>query len=522
MIVATLLGMLVVLAWVFYASAQRYQHHLHRNELAQQVLVSYRAVSDHTYRKLNAMSETVANRNIEDIEERLGNVTSLRDALAEVRHSVAAEVAFVDDEQEVLELDYLAEIERLVEQIIRASVRVRAAVRDDRPEEAAIELKELRDDAVVVRFNELINVVLAEEQQEVLQTDEQAKQLGDFVATILPIAILIAIFVGAWMAVVLSRGLTRSVDALRAAAAAYASGNLEHRIDLLSEQEFNELGSAFNRMAQELSAGRAAEERAKNSLEAQVSARTRELEASNARLEHLDSSRRRLLSDISHELRTPLTVIQGESEMALRGEEKTAVEYREALQQVREQAMHTSRLVDDLLYVARAEQGPARMAREPIPIGGLLESICSEVEGAAERRNVRIAQEYVDEHLVIFGDAERLKQVFAILIDNAVRHSRERSTVRVGLVHSKEFAKISVNGDGIELTQEQARRAFGRIFRGGSADGHSDGGVGLGLPLVKAIVETHQGSIHLEGGADDGGLGVVVRLPVDNKIRAIA
>ncbi len=518
--VTSLLGWLIVLASLFYVSAQQYQYHLERKKLAYGVLSSYQSVSDHTYRKLNAMGEIVAHGTIDDVQARSDNEQLLRNALRGVRQGIASEVAFVRDENEAEELEHLIAIERLTERIIRGSAVIRKAVQQGDRAGAQRELSVLRSKVVAGAFSDLIDEAIEEEREEVAETQVRAEALGRYIETVLPLAIGLVVVVGLLLTTLVARSLSRSIAALDGAAKAYASGDLDHRIDALPEQEFSQLGQAFNRMAMELSTRREAAQQSQESLEALVQARTQELEASNERLETADRSRRQLLTDISHELRTPLTVIQGESEMALRGKTKEIPEYQEAIERIREQAVHTTRLVEDLLFVARAEEGKARIEKRPVAVAGVLRGVCADFRAVAEKKRIEIKETHTAEHLVVFGDAGRLRQVFTILLDNAVRYSHVEGAVFVAISSDGQIAEVTVTDQGIGLTEEEARRAFSRFYRGDNAERHA-AGTGLGLPVAKAIVEAHEGRIGLSGKPGEGAK-ATVHLPIESKLRAIA
>ena len=121
---------------------------------------------------------------------------------------------------------------------------------------------------------------------------------------------------------------------------------------------------------------------------------------------------------------------------------------------------------------------------------------------------------------MVMGDAGRLRQVFSILIDNALRYSAQQGTVTVSMSRVGAEVVVKVKDDGIGLTPEEARQAFQRFFRGGKAQSHARG-TGLGLPVAKAIVEAHKGRITLSGEPGKGALATVV-LPTEYKLKAVA
>jgi signal transduction histidine kinase len=122
--------------------------------------------------------------------------------------------------------------------------------------------------------------------------------------------------------------------------------------------------------------------------------------------------------------------------------------------------------------------------------------------------------------VTVMGDDGRLRQVFSILIDNALRYSSRNGSVTVSLGVSGKEIVVRVRDTGIGLTAEEVRQAFQRFFRGGKAQSHARG-TGLGLPVAKAIVEAHKGRITLEGKPGEGALASVF-LPAEAKLRAVA
>jgi two-component system sensor histidine kinase ResE len=175
-----------------------------------------------------------------------------------------------------------------------------------------------------------------------------------------------------------------------------------------------------------------------------------------------------------------------------------------------------------LLFIARADAGEPRLKIRPVLVSSLVSATCTDMSAKAEQYKISIEQELELEHetSVVMGDAGRLRQVFSILIDNALRYSKQGGTVAVSLRRDNNEIIVTIRDTGIGLTKEEARQAFERFFRGGKAQGHARG-TGLGLPVAKAIVEAHKGFITLEGKPDEGALATVV-LPAEDKLKAVA
>ena len=516
-------AMLVItfaLAWYFYDSVNWFEHDVERITIANSVLNGHRLLSTQTTHKLDLIEENVARGAINDLPHWHDNVRILRTAIIDIRQALADESALHGIESATDELDALNEMETQVEAIIGSGEIIRTALEEQRLDDALAESENLRSSGMAEMFNGLMAETLAVRTRELEEANSESIALAHYITGILPLFMLILAGFTATIAWIFSRSLTRSVNVLHHGAQAFSNDDLSHRIPELNEREFEELGDAFNTMARQLADNRTAMRESNVRLEAIVEERTRALKTSNEVLEIADENRRKLLADISHEFRTPLTVIRGESEIALRGKIKTKAEYQETLARIIEQADQTTRLVDDLLFIARADAGEPRLKIRPVSVNSLLSATCTDFSARAEQNEIRIEQSLHDENAVVMGDAGRLRQVFSILIDNALRYSNQGDTVQVGLERNHKQIVVTVRDTGIGLTEEESRQVFKRFFRGGKAQGHARG-TGLGLPVAKAIVEAHKGRITLEGKPGEGAVATVT-LPAEEKLQAVA
>ena len=512
---AILFAILILAAIAVMLAAQQYSFYLERSSYAQHVYTSYRTVSDHTYRKLSAMAEIVADGNISDLEARYRNQQALRDAIKKVRSSIDAELLHVGDIAEAAELDHFNQIEALAEKIIQGSEVVRISVTADDRETAKIALDQLRSQEIEGKFNNLIDEALTEELREVRETERVAKELYSFLRNLLPFFVLFFLIFGAILINAIWQALTRSLHALEEATDSYRKGNFDHRIQNVKEAEFSDLADALNHMASELASQLEKERVSQENLESLVSVRTRELEKSNAQLETISETRKQFLADISHELRTPLTIIQGESDFALRGAEKSAEQYIDALSRVREQAIHTTRLVQDLLFVARTEDGKAPIHKRLVSVAPLVKEVCGNFRPLAAEKRIDIKEHYSDDNLEASVDAGRIRQVIAILLDNAIRYSEQNSKIDIIVKESEEQLVLQVCDTGIGMSYYESSQVFSRFYRG-SEGVDAPSGTGLGLPVAKAIVDAHGGTIFLQ--SDRGtGTNATVMLPIESR-----
>jgi len=516
-------AMLVItlaLAWYFYDSVQWFQYDVDRISKANALLNGHRTLSTQTEQKLNLIQDSLALGAVADLPQWQGNISALRDSIKVIKQTHVDGNLLRQAEPDNYELDELEELETLVETIISSGETIRLALDASDVETAQAESGDLQVKGTADLFSIMMAEILAANVQEVNEADEEARNLSRYITGVLPLFMLSLAGLTGLIVWLFSRSLTRSVTVLHNGVWAFSHGDLSHRIPELKEKEFEHLGDAFNTMAQELAEHRTRMHDSNVQLEAVVDERTRALKSSNDMLALVDENRRKLLADISHEFRTPLTVIRGEAEIAMRGKSKTKAEYLETLERIIEQSDQATRLVDDLLFMARADAGEPRLKVRPVSVSSLLGPVCGDFSAKAEKRKVTLTQSFEDESVVVMGDAGRLRQVFAILVDNALQYSLKGGTVEVILERNDSEVIVTVRDDGIGLTKEEAQQAFQRFFRGGQAQGHARG-TGLGLPVAKAIVEAHKGSITLEGKPGEGAVAKVV-LPAEDKLKAVA
>ena len=217
---------------------------------------------------------------------------------------------------------------------------------------------------------------------------------------------------------------------------------------------------------------------------------------------------REFAADASHELRTPLTVIRASAEYLRRHADEPVARVGDALDDIGAEVDHLSRLVDQLLLLARSDSGAVTLERLPVDLGDVAASACASLAGPAQTRAVAI--EVDPEPAVVTGDAARLRQLVLILLDNAVKHSPRGGSVRVAVRREGDVAVLTVEDDGPGLRREDLPRVFERFWRGPGAPA---GGSGLGLAIAASIVTGHRGEIDADN-RPTGGARFTVRLPL--------
>ena len=253
-----------------------------------------------------------------------------------------------------------------------------------------------------------------------------------------------------------------------------------------------------------------------------------------ARLEHMLESQRRLLADTSHELRNPITIIRGNLAL-LRRESVPEPSRREAIVEAEDEAARMGRLVGDLLLLARADAGEApSFQRERVDLGELANEVVDQARPSVADGD-RQLNVVVDSRCIVLGDRDRLKQLLANLVENAIRYSPPdgKIEVRVGAsrrvqrrgtaVRSRNardtstatpMAVLTVSDSGIGISPTDLPHVFERFYRADKARSRAHGGSGLGLSIAQYVAQSHGGSIEAFSDGPNRGSTFTVRLPL--------
>ncbi|MDI3298649.1 MAG: HAMP domain-containing sensor histidine kinase [Bacillota bacterium] len=235
------------------------------------------------------------------------------------------------------------------------------------------------------------------------------------------------------------------------------------------------------------------------------------LQAAHDALQQSYDAQRRFLADVSHELRTPLTVVRGNVEYLRRTGGLTGDE-EAALQDIGDESERMSRLVSDLLLLARADAGQ-HLRLDPVEPVTILRSALRQAR--VFRPDVQIVGDGLEriEGSRIRCQPDYFKELFMILLDNAVRHSPPGGTVRLEARRDGEWLELAVRDQGPGIPPEEQERIFERFYRGRAENGRARDGTGLGLSIARWIAQEHGGSIRVESQVGQGAR-FVVRVPL--------
>jgi heavy metal sensor kinase len=284
---------------------------------------------------------------------------------------------------------------------------------------------------------------------------------------LVPSGILVAILLGWWMV----RFVLRPVKDLGAVAREISISRLDKRLPVHGAgDEMDQLANIFN-----------------NVLE---------------RLEKTVGQMRDFTANISHELRTPLTALRGEAAVAL-AKGGTESDYRRVLESQLEELEKLSRMINQMLILARAEAGQIPLAHETVNLGALARSIVEQMEAVAWSKEIALATECGGD-VVVTGDSGWLERAILNLLDNAIKFTEEGGRIKVSVYSREGQAVLEVSDSGIGIATDVLPRIFERFYRGDPSRSQELEGAGLGLSLVDWIVREHDGRVTVESHSEQG------------------
>ena len=314
-------------------------------------------------------------------------------------------------------------------------------------------------------------------------------EVGDTLHQLLVVEIVVALSV---LAAILLAGLwlvrvgLRPLGQIEQTAASIAGGDLSRRVENDDPStEVGRLGGALNTML------------------GQIEVAFDERTASEQRL-------RRFVADASHELRTPLAAVRAYAELFDRGARDRPEDLGRAMAGIERESQRMGLLVDDLLLLARLDQGRP-LERKPVALGDVARDA---VEAARVLEAERALELEVPEPVEVVGDHERLRQILDNLLSNVRAHTPAGTPATVRVLSEGERAVLEVVDTGPGLTEDQVEHAFERFYRGDASRSRDVGGAGLGLAIIAAIAASHEGEATVVNRVGDTGHGLTVRVTI--------
>lgn len=269
------------------------------------------------------------------------------------------------------------------------------------------------------------------------------------------------------LAVVLSFLLTRRVlgplTQMTSITRRIASGDYSGKVPVTGRDEVGQLAEAFNRMAQSL--------------------------------QHIEQLRKTMMINVAHELRTPLTNIQGYLEALIDG---VVTPSRETFELLQEETMRLVHLVEDILRLAKADAARADLHKVEIRLPDLIAQILKSFQPQFNGKKVSVEMHSVDEANRLLADPDKISQVVSNLLQNAWQYTPSGGTVKISIERMRAEIKVIFANTGGELAEEDLPFIFERFYRGEKSRSREHGGAGIGLAIVKELIEAHNGHVGAE------------------------
>ena len=270
-----------------------------------------------------------------------------------------------------------------------------------------------------------------------------------------------AIALSVVLSYVINRRILKPLTRMSVITEEIAAGQFSARVPVSTADEVGQLALAFNRMAENL--------------------------------EKIETLRRSLMIDVAHELRTPLTNIRGYLEALNDG---VLPPDPETLSLLQDETLRLAQLVEDVLSLARADAASGHLHRTQVDLKGLIESSLAAHTLTIEEKRLTVRIKAAPSSMVIHADADRLARVLRNLADNAIQYAPARSLVEIGITLDDSNVRVDFINAAVDLLDEDLPFLFERFYRGEKSRSRHHGGAGIGLSIVKELVQAHGGSVH--------------------------
>ncbi len=286
----------------------------------------------------------------------------------------------------------------------------------------------------------------------------------------------VVLLLSAGLALLLATRLVRPLKNITEATHVLAHGDYSVRVPVESSDELGRLATDFNALA--------------------------------LAMEHNEGTRRRWVADISHELRTPLTFLRSQVEAILDGVRQPSTE---SLKAIHNEIMRFTRLVDDLYQLSMSDVGAQTYRKNEVPVSEVIQQAVSIISPEFSANNISVQYETAD-NCIVFGDEERLRQLFGNLLDNSLKYTDPGGKLRINVLKDGGSVIIDVQDSAPGVAEAVLEKLFERLYRVESSRSRATGGAGLGLAICRNIVEAHEGTITAKP-SPLGGVWIQVGLP---------
>lgn len=291
---------------------------------------------------------------------------------------------------------------------------------------------------------------------------------GRYMYGIIALAAMIGLFFAIILILLLSRTLTKPINIITEKIRKYEKGDFSINFQMKRNDEFKKIGDALESMKQNI--------------------------------QNAEIARKSLVSDVAHELKTPLMIIQGEIEL-LHIQQKTITN--EKYESIFNEVQRLTAIINDLLYLSKLDARQVEITKEKVDVNDVFEQLMRKTQFLFKKHNAEIIFNKNDVK-TIWADKDKIIQVLINLVTNALMHGQTTSKVMIETANNHNETIISVTDNGVGLASEDIQFIFERFYRGDESRSRQTGGTGIGLSIVKAYLELHEGKIEVESKVGKG------------------
>ncbi|WP_338063725.1 HAMP domain-containing sensor histidine kinase [Alteromonas flava] len=473
-------------------SAHLTRENIKQSTIAQSLLTEHQQLSSISYRLFKQLTDGVIfgqQANQANVRKKRSLIEQSLNTIRRLEISQREALGFEVTQGSVEDTD---ELEQIIDDIIRQFEALDFA-QNEVPLGQQEQLRSLLEVTIDNQFRESINAAVTRQSRVVAAINSRIDTLNTamvwFILGLGALAVPLIVYGCYW----LLNQLYQPLVIFREATNRIAAGHYDQLITVKMDDEFEALAIAINQMSERLHEHQSNAQRSRKELEIEVEQRTKELTQANQKLTKIDSRRRQFIADVSHELRTPLTIIRGEAQVTLRLKSASQDDYKETLEAILEQSISLSRLVDDLLLLTRAEMNQLHLDIQVTQIIDLVRVESEKWQRVHADRDIQFVNQSALNEISVAIDKSRIQQVVAILLDNAIKYSADGSAITISVNHNEDQVEVSVTDCGTGISAAEIENIFERFVRFSK----HEGGLGLGLPIAKAIVEAHGGHIQV-------------------------
>ncbi|KKK34234.1 hypothetical protein WN59_08115 [Salinicoccus sediminis] len=324
--------------------------------------------------------------------------------------------------------------------------------------------------------------------------DINEENMGQFTTVRFVLFVLSVILINTMLILMLARSIISPLDRLSAATKEMGEGNLDVKVETGGRDEISALAREFDEMRRRLK------------MEKELN-------------ETYEEEKRHMIAGIGHDLRTPVTSMKGYVDGLIDGVAKTPEKREKYLKTIAAKADELDTLIDELSLFSRLDEGRAGLLTENIGLDQLLSHIIDEMKLELEESGIELSFENIAGETIIPADRSKLFRVFVNILNNSIKYRmHEKHSIRVQLSTADDHARVIVSDNGKGIGREALSKVFQPFYREDSSRNKNTGGSGLGLSIVKSIIENHDGYIDIES-EPERGTEVTVGLPLSGGIK---